>query len=96
MKTIEKQVVVEPKGEILSVHTMDVNMTITMNKVTKEQVFKDRSQSRRSLLLIRKRNKNTRIFCQEYIGNASRKLIRKSESKGESIMEYKLGKITRD
>jgi hypothetical protein len=38
----------------------------------------------------------TTIFCQDYIGDASRRPTKKSESKGESIMEYKLGRITRD
>jgi hypothetical protein len=42
MKTIDKQVVVEPKVANPLVHIVDVNMAITMRKATKEHVFKDR------------------------------------------------------
>jgi hypothetical protein len=42
MKTINKQVVVEPKVANPSVHIVDVNMAITRSKVTEDQVFKDR------------------------------------------------------
>ncbi len=42
MKTARKPYVVEPKVVNHSVHVIDVNMAITNNKVTKEQVFKDR------------------------------------------------------
>jgi hypothetical protein len=41
MKTIEKPYVVEPKVVNPLVHVVDVNMAITINKVIKEQVFKD-------------------------------------------------------
>jgi hypothetical protein len=34
--------VVEPKVSNPSIHMVDVNITITRNKVTKKQVFKDR------------------------------------------------------
>jgi hypothetical protein len=67
MKTIEKQAMVEPKGTNPSVHIVDVNMAITRSKVTKEQVFKDRSQSRRSLLLTRKRSRDyTNLLSRLY------------------------------
>jgi hypothetical protein len=36
VKRIEKQAVVEPKVSNPLVHMVDVNMVITMNKVTKE------------------------------------------------------------
>jgi hypothetical protein len=36
VKTMEKQVVVEPKVANPLVHIMDVNMAITRNKVTEE------------------------------------------------------------
>jgi hypothetical protein len=42
VKTIEKSFVAEPKVVNSSVHTVDVNMAITKNKVTKKQVFKDK------------------------------------------------------
>jgi len=42
VKTIEKQVVVEPKVANPSVHIVDVNMTITKNKVIEEHVFNDK------------------------------------------------------
>jgi len=53
------------------------------------------SQSRRSLLLTRRGTKTTTIFCQDYIRDVNKRPIKKFDSKGESIMEYKLGKITR-
>jgi hypothetical protein len=42
MRPIEKQVVVEPKVSNPSIHMVDVNMAITKNKVTEEQMFKDK------------------------------------------------------
>jgi hypothetical protein len=42
VKTIDKQVVLEPKVANPSVHIMDVNMAITKNKVIEEHVFKDK------------------------------------------------------
>jgi hypothetical protein len=60
VNTIEKQAMVKPKVPNLLVHLVDVNMAITKNKVTKEQVFKD--ISRRNVLLIGKRNKNYNNF----------------------------------
>jgi hypothetical protein len=74
---------------------VDVNMAITRSKVTKKHVFKDRDPLKRSLLLIGKRSKTTTIFCQNHIRNASRRPIAKFDSKGESTVEYKLGKIPR-
>jgi hypothetical protein len=41
VKTIQKQPMVEPKVANPSIHIVDVNMAITKNKVTKEQMFKD-------------------------------------------------------
>jgi hypothetical protein len=49
---------VEPKVANPSIHIVDINMAITKNKVIEEQVFKDRSQSRKSLLLTRKKSKD--------------------------------------
>jgi len=62
VKTIEKQVVVEPKVANPSVHIVDVNMAITNNKVIENMCLRTNSQSRRSLLLIRKKNKNYNNF----------------------------------
>ncbi len=42
VKSIEKQVVVEPKVSNPSIHMMDVNMAITRSKVTEKHVFKDK------------------------------------------------------
>jgi hypothetical protein len=42
VKTIKKQVIVEPKVANPSVRIVDVNMAITMSKVIKEQVIKDK------------------------------------------------------
>jgi hypothetical protein len=42
VKTIKKSFVVEPKVANPSIHIMDVNMAIIKNKVTEEQVFKDK------------------------------------------------------
>jgi hypothetical protein len=42
VKPINKQVIIEPKVSNPLVHMVDVNMAITKNKVTKEQMFKDR------------------------------------------------------
>jgi hypothetical protein len=36
VKTIDKQVVIEPKFANPSIHIVDVNMAITRSKVTKE------------------------------------------------------------
>jgi hypothetical protein len=41
VKCTKEQVVVKPKVAIPSIHIMDVNMAITKNKVSEEQVFKD-------------------------------------------------------
>jgi hypothetical protein len=35
------------------------------------------------------------IFCEDYIGDASRRPTENFDSKGENTMEYKLGMITR-
>jgi hypothetical protein len=40
VKTIEKQVVVEPKVVNPLIHIVDVNMAITRSKVIEEHVFK--------------------------------------------------------
>jgi len=42
VKTIHKQVVVEPKVSNPSFHMVDVNMAITKSKVIKKHAFKDR------------------------------------------------------
>jgi hypothetical protein len=42
VKTIKKPSLVEPKVVNPLVDVMDVNMAITRNKVTEEQVFKDK------------------------------------------------------
>jgi len=42
VKPIDKKVMVEPKVSNPSIHMVDVNMAITKNKVTKEQVFNDK------------------------------------------------------
>jgi hypothetical protein len=39
--------------------------------------------------------KTTIIFCQKNTRDANRRPTKKYESKGENIMEYKLGKITK-
>ncbi len=59
LKTIEKPFVVEPKVANPLVHIVDVNMAITKSKVTEEQMFKDKNQSRKGLLLTRK---NSRVY----------------------------------
>jgi hypothetical protein len=58
MKTIEKPFMVEPKVINPSIHVVNVNMAIIGSKITKEQVFKDKSKSRRSLLLIGKKSRD--------------------------------------
>jgi hypothetical protein len=40
--------------------------------------------------------KITTMFCQNNTIDASKRPTKKFESKGESIVEYKLGRITRD
>ncbi len=42
VKIAEKSFMVEPKVANPSIHIMDVSMAITKNKVTKEQMFKDK------------------------------------------------------
>jgi hypothetical protein len=42
VKSAKKLSVVEPKVVKFSIHMVDVNMAITRNKVTEEQMFKDR------------------------------------------------------
>jgi hypothetical protein len=42
LKNTKKAYVVEPKVANPSVHIVDVNMAIASNKVTEEQVFKDK------------------------------------------------------
>jgi hypothetical protein len=41
MKTINKQVVVEPKVANPSIYIVDINMAISKSKVIEEHVFKD-------------------------------------------------------
>jgi hypothetical protein len=50
MKIIEKPSVVEPKVVNPSVHVVDVNMAITKNKVTEEQMFKDKEPIKNKLV----------------------------------------------
>ncbi len=67
MKTTEKQAMVEPKVVNPSIYIMDVNMAITKNKVTKEQVFKDKEPIKRSLMLAGKRSKDyNNLFSRLY------------------------------
>jgi hypothetical protein len=49
MKTTEKPYVVEPKVVNPLVHVVDVNMAITKNKVTEEQMFKDKEPIKKKL-----------------------------------------------
>jgi hypothetical protein len=42
-----------------------------------------------------RRTKIIIILCQDYTKEASKKPTKESNSKGESIVEYKLGKITK-
>jgi hypothetical protein len=51
VKTIEKQIVVEPKVANPSVHTVYVNMANTRTKVTKEQVFKDKEPIKKKFVV---------------------------------------------
>jgi hypothetical protein len=51
VKTIEKQVVVEPKVANLLVHIVNVNMAITRSKVIKEHVFKDRKPIKKKFVV---------------------------------------------
>jgi hypothetical protein len=44
---------------------------------------------------LRKGIETTTIFCQDYRRDASRKPTKEFDSKGENIVEYKLGRITR-
>jgi hypothetical protein len=50
MKTIEKQVVVEPKVANPLIHIVDVNMAITKSKVIEECVFKDKEPTNKSIV----------------------------------------------
>jgi hypothetical protein len=58
MKTINKQVVVEPKVSNPSIHMVDANMAITKNNVIEEHVFKDRKLIKKKFFLTRKNNKD--------------------------------------
>jgi hypothetical protein len=51
VKPIKKQVVVKPKVSNPLVHMVDVNMAITRNKVTKEQVFKNREPIKKKFVI---------------------------------------------
>jgi hypothetical protein len=51
MKTIKKQIVVEPKVANPLVHIVDVNMANTKSMVTKEQVFKDKKPFKKKFVV---------------------------------------------
>jgi hypothetical protein len=51
VKTIEKPFVVDPKVVNPLVHVMDLNMAIIKNKVTEEQVFKDREPIKKKFVV---------------------------------------------
>jgi hypothetical protein len=51
VKPTKKQVLVDPKVSNLSVRMVDVNMAITRNKVTKEQVFKDKEPTKKKFVV---------------------------------------------
>jgi hypothetical protein len=47
------------------------------------------------MLVIRKKSRDYINFCQDYTRDASKKPTKKFNSKGGSIVEYMLGRITR-
>jgi hypothetical protein len=51
VKTIENQIVVEPKVANPLVHIVDVNMANTRNKVTKKQMFKDKKPIKKKFVV---------------------------------------------
>ncbi len=51
VKTIEKQSMVEPKVVNPLIHVVDVNMAITRNKVTEEQMFKDKELIKKKFVI---------------------------------------------
>jgi hypothetical protein len=51
VKTIEKQIVVEPKVVNPLVHILDVNMANIRTKVTEEQVFKDKEPIKKKFVV---------------------------------------------
>jgi hypothetical protein len=68
-------------------------------RLLRNMCSKTESQSKKNLLLTGKmgRRVETRtIFCQDNTRDANRRPTRKFESKGESIVEYKLGMTTID
>jgi hypothetical protein len=50
VKSVRKLYVVEPKVVNFSIHMVDVNMAITTNKVTEEQMFKDRKSIKKKFV----------------------------------------------
>jgi hypothetical protein len=72
-------------------------MAITRSKVTKDQVFKDKEPIKKKFTIDLWRGAEIKtIFYQNNTRDARKKPARKYESKGESTMEYRLGKITKD
>jgi hypothetical protein len=67
VKTIKKPYVVEPKIVNPLDHIVDVNMVITRSKVTEKEMFKDKNQSRISLLLIGKRSTNYNLHTPKLL-----------------------------
>jgi hypothetical protein len=51
VKITKKQVMVEPKVSNPSIHMVDVNMAIIRNKVTEEQMFKDRKPIKKNFVV---------------------------------------------
>jgi hypothetical protein len=96
VKPIDKQVVVKPKVSNPSVHMVDVNMAITKSKVTEEQLFKDKKPIKNKYVVDwEEEHKTITIFCQDYTRDVNKRPTIKFDLKGESTMEYKLGKIVK-
>jgi hypothetical protein len=63
-------------------------------RLLKNMCSRTENQLKRNLLLTRKRSKDYNNLLLRLYRNASIKPTRKFESKGKSIVQYKLGKIT--
>jgi hypothetical protein len=65
-------------------------------RLLKNMCSKIKNQSRKSLLLTRKRNRDYNNHLLRLYKRCKQKTHQKFESKGKNTMEYKLGRITKD
>jgi hypothetical protein len=64
-------------------------------RLFKNKCLRIESQSRKICYWLGRKTEIITIFCQDYTREASKNPTKESDSKGESIVEYKLGKITK-